>query len=235
MDSQSAYIQLIVNTWKRLDITLSWIFGLSLKIRSYLVWNYSVAIVYRSVLYLHVWTVLYLLHTYCYSRQEHLQHDEVVKHHLISNTLGFKNCKQSTTNCFKEMHSLANNVAFLQTSGWNWYKLVVKIWSFWALLPLDFSMAIPNTTPESATPAIFSSVRPQCLQRPSPSGSESPPSFHPSLTDRLSLLSTSTSMYETWLLLVAWSSDDVMAVSGWPLWRTLGTLVIIEIQTLPRK
>lgn len=39
MDSQSAYIQLIVNTWKRLDITLSWIFGLSLKIRSYLVWN----------------------------------------------------------------------------------------------------------------------------------------------------------------------------------------------------
>lgn len=103
----------------------------------------------------------------------------------------------------------------------------------WALLPLDFSMAIPNTTPESATPAILSSVRPQCWQRPSPSGSGSPPSFHPSLTDRLSVLSTSTSMYETWLLLVAWSSDDVMAVSGWPLWRTLRTLAIIEIQTLP--
>lgn len=105
----------------------------------------------------------------------------------------------------------------------------------WALLPLDFSMAIPNTTPESATPAILSSVRPQCWQRPSPSGSGSPPSFHPSLTDRLSVLSTSTSMYETWLLLVVWRSDDVMAVSGWPLWRTLRTLAIIEIQTLPCK
>lgn len=32
-------LQLIVKTWKVLDITSYWIFGLSLKIRSYLVWN----------------------------------------------------------------------------------------------------------------------------------------------------------------------------------------------------